>query len=292
MRQRQQFTELLENGSQFCVAISRLDRFRPGRHEIVKRETRTDPEMPSDLRLLFVRHGETQDNIDKKLQGWRDTDLTSNGHNDAQIVFGKLQDLLKDFDVPISHIYHSPLKRIKQTIAPIKEAFPDVPCTEDPDLRGQGMGDLEGGSYDLVDMSNPRSADGKSGVELFNDFVRRLLRSLGRVIGEQAPHTQEKGRLVIVATHGVCITSIFKALEDTPHCEGFFNTKIGERGPDAVEVRYPDSTDIAQLLVRKAGSLPLNDKTLDWDAVQGTPMLIEKWGRKDSALAEGYYSKK
>lgn len=241
--------------------------------------------MPGDLHLLFVRHGETQDNLDKILQGWRDTSLTDNGHRDAQTVAKKLK------DEQISVIYHSPLIRMKQTIEPICKDHSSARLIEDADLRGQNMGELEGGSYDLVDMSNPRSADGKPGVESFNDFVSRLLRSMARILGEQIPQVNEGDRGVIIATHGVCITSIFKALEGTPQCEGFFPHALAERGPEAYEVRYPDSTDVAKLVVRDLKSLPVKNGVLDWEGVQGTPILIEKWGRKDSKLAADYYKK-
>lgn len=241
--------------------------------------------MPGTLHLLFVRHGETQDNIDKILQGWRDTSLTENGHRDAHTVAEKLK------TENISAIYHSPLIRMKQTIEPIRKDHPGAPLTEDADLRGQGMGELEGGSYDLVDMSNPRSADGKPGVELFSDFVKRLLRSMARVLGEQIPQVNGQNRVIVIATHGVCITSIFKALENTPQCEGFFPHAIAERGPEAYEVRYPDSTDVARLVVRDLEKLSVKNGLLEWQDIQGSPILIEKWGRKDSKLAADYYNK-
>lgn len=241
--------------------------------------------MSGNLNLLFVRHGETQDNIDKILQGWRDTSLTENGHRDAETVADKLK------STKIEAIYHSPLIRMKQTIEPIIRDRSGVSLTEDPDLRGQGMGDLEGGSYDLVDMSNPRSADGKPGVEMFDDFVRRLLDSIARIVGMQAANVHDQDRNVVVATHGVCITSIFKALERTPHCDGFFPNAIAERGPEAYEVRYPDSTDVAKLVIHSPASLPIEAGLLDWHSIRDTPILIERWGRKDSKLAAGYYQK-
>lgn len=241
--------------------------------------------MTGQLNLLFVRHGETQDNLDKILQGWRDTSLTENGHTDARTVADKIKDQHLDA------IYHSPLIRMVQTIEPIIKDHPDVPTYKDPDLRGQCMGELEGGGYDLVDMSNPRSANGKPGVELFDDFLNRLLRSMARIIGEQGPQVRDQDRSVIVATHGVCITSIFKALEGTPHCEGFFSHPLAERGPEAFEVRYPDSTDVAKLVVRGPSELPVKDGVLQWNEIEGTPVLIELWGRKDSKLAADYYKK-
>ena len=180
--------------------------------------------MSGQLRLLFVRHGETQDNVDKILQGWRDTSLSENGHRDAQTVAGKIK------DQRIDAVYHSPLIRMVQTIDPVINDHPDAPVKPDPDLRSQCMGELEGGSYDLVDMSNPRSANGKPGVEPFDDFLRRLLRAMARIIGVEAPQVANQDRAVVLATHGVCITSIFKCLEGTPQCEGFFSTNSQREG--------------------------------------------------------------
>ena len=37
--------------------------------------------------------------------------------------------------------------------------------------------------------------------------------------------------------------------------------------------------------------LRVEDGLLDWDAIDDTPIVIEKWGRKDSELAADYYKK-
>lgn len=230
------------------------------------------------LILLFVRHGETQDNIDTILQGWRDTSLTEKGLEEAEIMAQQLNEQRLDA------IYHSPLIRMKQTIAPIIKTHPDIPEYTDPDLRGQGLGDLEGGSYDLVDMGNPRSADGQPGVEPFDGFVKRLKNALGRIIATEAPKAQSgSDRNVIVATHGVCITSIFKALENTREGQDF-NTKVAERGPDAHEVRWTDSDDIAKLVVSNLKGLPIQNGQVEWNKIVGEPFFIETWGKREKAL--------
>lgn len=234
--------------------------------------------MAGQLHILFVRHGETQDNIDKILQGWRDTSLTDNGHKDAQIVAEKLR------HQQIESVYHSPLIRIQQTIQPILNDHPNVKAQSDPDLRGQGLGPkLEGGSYDLVDMGNPRSADVVQGVEKFNDFIARLRNFMARMIAVEAPLVREQTRTVVLGTHGVGITSIFKTLENTPDCDGF-NPKLAERGPQAYEVRYPASQDVAKLVVAEPGKLPIREGMLEWEAIEGQPFLIEAWGRKEEAV--------
>lgn len=234
------------------------------------------------LHLLFIRHGETQDNIDKILQGWRDTNLTEKGHQEAKIL---AQKILEE-DIKIDVMYHSPLIRIKQTIAPILETRPGVETFADPDLRGQGLGDFEGGSYDLVDMSNPRSADDKPGVETFDNFVGRVKRSVGKIVGIEAPKVGQggKNRFVGIATHGVGITAFIKALEATPQCDNF-NPKIATRGPEAYEVRWTDSDDVARIIVDKPEDLPIRNGELQWEEIQGEPFLIDRWGKKEKRLS-------
>ena len=229
------------------------------------------------LHLLFVRHGETQDNIDRMLQGLRDTTLTEKGLKEAEVLASKLQ------TQKIDAVYHSPLKRIVQTIQPILVNRSGIPVHADRNLTGQSLGELEGGSYDSIDMGNPRSADGGPGVELFDDFVRRLLKVLAGIVCAESQLVKQEDRTVLIATHGVGITSIFKALEASPSCEGF-NLKIAVRGPEAYEVRWTDSDDIARIVVPRPGELPVKDGVLDWSVIQGQPFVIESWGKKEKAL--------
>ena len=237
------------------------------------------------LHLLFIRHGETQDNIDKILQGQRDTDLTDKGHREAKVLADKLR------GQQIDAIYHSPLNRMKQTIAPILADLPDVPVEADKDLMGQGLGELEGHPYELLDFSSPRSADNHPGVERFDDFVSRLKRVTGRIIGAQAPQVGQQDRVVAIATHGVGITSIFKVLESTTTCAGF-NPPLALRGPEAYEVRWTDSDDVAKLVVAKPAELPIKDGVLDWEKIDGKPIEIVTWGKVDSPRREMLSAKK
>ncbi|ETN43170.1 uncharacterized protein HMPREF1541_02328 [Cyphellophora europaea CBS 101466] len=256
-----------------------------------------------ELHLLFIRHGETQDNIERVLQGHRDTSLTAKGLAEAGVLARKLH---AEHPHGVAAIYHSPLQRIVQTVQPFLDLISSTSSGAaaasgqapsiyaDADLRGQGLGQLEGASYDAIDMSSPRSADGRPGVEDFDVFVGRLKRVFGRIVGVEAPKTAASGkdRTVLIATHGVAITSLFKALEASPACDNF-GPAVAERGPEAWEVRWTDSDDVARLVVKRPGELPLKDregaegevgKGLDWDGFQGKPFLIDMWGKKEKAL--------
>jgi broad specificity phosphatase PhoE len=240
------------------------------------------------LALFFVRHGETQDNIDRVLQGQRDTSLTANGHSDAVKIAQKLA------TTPIAAIYHSPLLRIRQTIQPLlDQRLPNpVPHYADPDLMGQRLGTLEGGSYDTVDLNNPRSADGQPGVEIFDDFVRRLKRALGLILAAEAPQvTPAMSRVIVVATHGVGITALLMALEGTLRpADGapFFPHRLACRGPYAYAVRWPDSDDIAKVVISRPGDLPILNGGLDWNDIDQDSFVIEAWGKKEKSLPQPY----
>ena len=205
--------------------------------------------------------------------------MTEKGLREAKVLADKIR------GQHIDAVYHSPLKRMVQTIKPILADLPDVYVEADKDLMGQGLGELEGGSYELLDFSSPRSADTHPGVECFDDFVSRLKQVTGRILGAQAPQVGQLDRVVAIATHGVGITSIFKVLESNTTCAGF-NPPLAFRGPEAYEVRWTDSDDVAKLVVAKPAELPIKDCVVDWDRISGKPFEIVTWGKADSPRRE------
>ena len=66
------------------------------------------------MKLYITRHGETQWNTEKKMQGWQNSDLTGQGIENAT----RLGERLKDVD--FSNIYSSPLGRAMDTANHIK----------------------------------------------------------------------------------------------------------------------------------------------------------------------------
>lgn len=80
------------------------------------------------LRLLLVRHGETQWNRDSRFQGIRDIPLNELGKNQAQQVAEFLKDETIDFAVS------SPLLRPKETAEKILQYHPNISLELEPDL--------------------------------------------------------------------------------------------------------------------------------------------------------------
>lgn len=69
--------------------------------------TVANPSSIPRIRILVVRHGETQQNVERIIQGQLDTDLNSRGRDQAR----RTAEALKD--ETIDEIYASPLRRAK-----------------------------------------------------------------------------------------------------------------------------------------------------------------------------------
>lgn len=91
--------------------------------------------------ILFVRHGQTNCNVQKILQGQLDEALNSKGIEQSEETAEKLK------DEKIDIIYSSPLIRARLT-ADIINKFHDVEVIEDDRLLEQNAGDATGRAED------------------------------------------------------------------------------------------------------------------------------------------------
>lgn len=87
--------------------------------------------------LYITRHGQTLWNVEKRMQGWKDSPLTENGLNQAMLLHERLKDT--EFDV----IYASSCKRAFKT-AEIVRGERSIPLIPDDNLREINMGKWEG----------------------------------------------------------------------------------------------------------------------------------------------------
>jgi len=92
-------------------------------------------------KIIIVRHGETQWNVEHRLQGWTDIPLNDNGLSQAAKVAERLQ------SETISFIYSSDHQRAHSTAHAIgiKHSLIPIKCKE---LREDGMGVLEGWTWE------------------------------------------------------------------------------------------------------------------------------------------------
>ena len=71
--------------------------------------------------IYFVRHGETDWNVQGLIQGWTDIELNPKGHGQARAV-GRALTRVRDFH-PDFNFAVSPLLRARQTMGYIAEAL-------------------------------------------------------------------------------------------------------------------------------------------------------------------------
>ncbi|MBK3496637.1 histidine phosphatase family protein [Viridibacillus sp. YIM B01967] len=149
--------------------------------------------------LYITRHGQTEWNVAKRMQGWSDSPLTERGQKDAVKLGNKLK------DIPFSTVYISPSGRTIQT-AEILLKGRDVTTILDNDLREINTGDWQGMTLSDIEATYPtqyadyferpeqfQPASGES----FHDVKKRVLAALARII-----EANGDGNILIV-THSV-----------------------------------------------------------------------------------------
>lgn len=101
------------------------------------------------LRLLLVRHGETQWNKESRFQGIRDIPLNETGRQQAQ----KAADFLKD--TPLNYAVSSPMLRPKETAEIILQYHPNIELNLQPQLEEICHGLWEGKLESEIESAFP-----------------------------------------------------------------------------------------------------------------------------------------
>ncbi|CAD6919676.1 unnamed protein product [Tilletia controversa] len=119
------------------------------------------------LRVLLVRHGETNENVAGIIQGQLDTDLNPHGRLQAEAVARALA------DEPIDEIYTSSLRRAVDTATAIHQAnralqAQGVPLIQEARLKERYFGVLQGNVWKGGDRS------GVEGIEPVESVTERL----------------------------------------------------------------------------------------------------------------------
>jgi len=159
------------------------------------------------LKIYFIRHGQTEWNVLKKLQGNLNSSLTENGIKQTKLLYEKLK------SIDLKKIYTSPQGRALHT-AKILKGEKDIDIIEFSDIMEMGFGDVEGLEKDMfkerypkafmnlwtdVMKYDPREFLGES----FLDVEKRAINGLKKLVEEN-----ESGEIVVVS-HGMILKVIF-----------------------------------------------------------------------------------
>jgi 2,3-bisphosphoglycerate-dependent phosphoglycerate mutase len=175
--------------------------------QIVSAEnTQTAMSQKGILRVYVARHGQTDWNIQKRLQGFKDIPLNETGRQQAKDLAQKME------GIPLDAIYSSNLERSNETARIV--AGGKITVTVLPDLNEQSLGKFEGAHLDgrapdLASEYEKRSVDLEDtmdGGESINQHFARVKAALEKI---RFKHPQ--GNILIVG-HGGTNVLIMRAL--------------------------------------------------------------------------------
>ena len=160
------------------------------------------------MKLYIIRHGTTKWNVERRLQGRKDSELTEEGIKRAIMLRDRLQDV--DFDM----IYSSPLNRALET-AKIIKGQRNIEIIIHKSLCELDFGNWEGMQISEIERKFPNEyhsyikepenyipVDGESFEELFIR-VKHFLDDIARLDAKN----------ILVVTHGVTIKAILAIIK-------------------------------------------------------------------------------
>ena len=160
--------------------------------------------------LTLVRHGETDWNRDRRIQGSTDVPLNDTGRAQAQEAAALLRAQLDTSSVP-PIVVSSDLSRARET-AQIIAAELELPAPRTyPALRERAYGEAEGveASEFIRRWGDWHSAE-IPGAEPWPHLRERGLRALAQVVRDARRTTAPASASVVVVTHGALIRELLR----------------------------------------------------------------------------------
>lgn len=166
--------------------------------------------------IYLMRHGETEWNRIRRLQGIADIPLNENGIAEAKRAAEGLR------EVPFDRIYTSPLTRARQT-AEIVRGDRQIEIIETDGLKEISFGEYEGlicqkEGYNIPDPDFPRffedpenyrTAPGGESIQHLRERTLHFVRSV-------MEDPKNEGMTFLMTTHGAAIRGILSGLQDLP----------------------------------------------------------------------------
>ncbi|MDD9912233.1 MAG: histidine phosphatase family protein [Alphaproteobacteria bacterium] len=154
--------------------------------------------------FYFLRHGQTDWNLQGRLQGSIDVSLNGTGRQQARDSVSAVEKL------GVQYIVTSPLKRTFQTAEIINETL-QLPLVKDERLKERSFGSYEKClKQDIIKKHNLQKGD------LIEDYLPEdaepLEEASERIVQAVAEHTQNKGENILFVGHGVLMRALMHSL--------------------------------------------------------------------------------
>ena len=150
--------------------------------------------------IIFVRHGQTEWNVQKRMQGREDIPLNGQGLYEAELTASGIKSACDNTGIVFDRVVSSPLLRAFVTAEAIANAIgcKNIYCDENVTERDFGI--LSGTPFDTNSKYIMRDVEDIPSLEP----VSSLLSRVGKFIGENASPNEN----ILVVTHGA-VTRIF-----------------------------------------------------------------------------------
>lgn len=168
------------------------------------------------VRIVLVRHGESEWNAAGLIQGHAGIGLTERGQAQAQAVAASLRQEYPDCAL----LVRSDLARVAETAGPAERAF-GVTARVDRRLREIDVGTWSGKTHDQVAVDDPHGLDAwqrgldtpRGGGERLSDLQDRVLAAVQDAAEDAAADGEDT---VILFTHGGPVRSVVEAVVGLP----------------------------------------------------------------------------
>ncbi|KAL0321982.1 UNVERIFIED_CONTAM: Phosphoglycerate mutase-like protein 4 [Sesamum calycinum] len=154
---------------------------------------------PNYAEIIVIRHGETEWNADRRIQGHLDVNLNDVGRQQAAAVADRLSREPK-----VSAVYSSDLKRAFDTAEIIAKSCGVLEVTKDPDLRERHLGTFKALSFMKLPRLIPRLTK--------HLYLTKRIKKFQYV---PSPSLSKVGERVVVVSHGGTIRALHK--KASPH---------------------------------------------------------------------------
>ncbi len=183
------------------------------------------------MEIVVTRHGQTDWNVEERIQGYKDIELNAEGIRQAETAKGSIKN--EQYDLIIS----SPLKRARKTADIINQAL-NIEIIEDGRIVERGFGKSEGLTKaeirqiaiehpEIIDIWNYKRNVGYNDIEPFQTFAKRIYEFLDDVIEKYY------GKRILIVCHGGVFAPMYFyfnkiPLETVTNIKGIPKLKNGE----------------------------------------------------------------
>ena len=173
-------------------------------------------------KLILIRHGQSQWNLENRFTGWIDIDLTEAGEEEARTAGTKI----KAADIKMDVAFTSVLKRAIDTLTLCLESSgqTDIPITKHPALNERHYGELQG-----LNKAETAEKYGDAQVKLWRrsfDVRPPNGESLKDTAARALPYFYDAilpelkaGKNVVVSAHGNSLRAIVMKLDNLSEAE-------------------------------------------------------------------------